>query len=519
MPVKMSLQALGRPKGLFAWFDVAVGLGWAMIFVLWANAYLIFTVDDSFYYLGVARNIATGYGPTFDQIHPTDGFHPLWMPMFAALALVVQDTAMLMRLAMLTQVAIVLASLLLVRKSSHPAAKFAPLVIGVMLLHPYVGKALLNGQESAVLYALLLASTFYAVRAMRARTYRAMAVLGVLGGLTCLARLDAVFFLAGLTLLPLLWPSETPWALGRRFLSSLVMGIVAVAVTAPYLLWNKLTFGHWEPVSGAVKASLFPVVFGTGLRVAIVAVCLAVLAATVLAARRPKARTLPLLLPAIFYAVLQTIYYWGGEGRPITNIWYYIPHIIVLQLAASAAIERRWGGRKLAYAVSILFALSCLGGWAYRVWPPSYAAYLARRDMGQWVRQNTPPDSLLAGWDCGIMGTHCGRRLMPLDGLINSWQYKTDVLDKHRIEEYITREQPVNYLAQHVQGFKGKTVQQACMVKGIDLSQWRVHYYRVCAVQSLLMPRDPTTIILLVAPPCDSPLPTLRQVMQKVLAE
>ncbi len=35
--------------------------------------------DDFFYYAEVARNLAAGHGSTFDGIHLTNGYHPLWM--------------------------------------------------------------------------------------------------------------------------------------------------------------------------------------------------------------------------------------------------------------------------------------------------------------------------------------------------------------------------------------------------------------------------------------------------------
>src|SRR5687768_11948827 len=53
----------------------------AMVFVAVAplRSLLFRTTDDAFYYFQVARNIVGGVGPTFDGIHPTNGFHPLWM--------------------------------------------------------------------------------------------------------------------------------------------------------------------------------------------------------------------------------------------------------------------------------------------------------------------------------------------------------------------------------------------------------------------------------------------------------
>ena len=35
--------------------------------------------DDFFYYAGVANHLAHGAGSTFDGIHRTNGYHPLWL--------------------------------------------------------------------------------------------------------------------------------------------------------------------------------------------------------------------------------------------------------------------------------------------------------------------------------------------------------------------------------------------------------------------------------------------------------
>ena len=35
--------------------------------------------DDAFYYFQIARNLGDGNGFTFDGVHQTNGFHPLWL--------------------------------------------------------------------------------------------------------------------------------------------------------------------------------------------------------------------------------------------------------------------------------------------------------------------------------------------------------------------------------------------------------------------------------------------------------
>src|SRR5262245_53677693 len=37
------------------------------------------TDDDGFYYFRIAQHLALGHGSTFDGIHVTNGYHPLWL--------------------------------------------------------------------------------------------------------------------------------------------------------------------------------------------------------------------------------------------------------------------------------------------------------------------------------------------------------------------------------------------------------------------------------------------------------
>ena len=53
--------------------------GWILYIWAFPAGILTLTVDDSWYYLTIARNASQGYGLTFDRVNPTDGFHPLWL--------------------------------------------------------------------------------------------------------------------------------------------------------------------------------------------------------------------------------------------------------------------------------------------------------------------------------------------------------------------------------------------------------------------------------------------------------
>src|SRR5512135_1527600 len=75
------------------WFEIALAIVFlsASVYAAVSDAYNLpnrwFIRDDAYYYFKVAQNISEGHGSTFDGIHPTNGYHPLWMliciPIFA----------------------------------------------------------------------------------------------------------------------------------------------------------------------------------------------------------------------------------------------------------------------------------------------------------------------------------------------------------------------------------------------------------------------------------------------------
>ena len=45
----------------------------------------LYAQDDFFYYLKIADQILAGHGISFDGLHATNGFHPLWLVVVLAL--------------------------------------------------------------------------------------------------------------------------------------------------------------------------------------------------------------------------------------------------------------------------------------------------------------------------------------------------------------------------------------------------------------------------------------------------
>ncbi|MEW6502366.1 MAG: hypothetical protein AB1457_00220 [Chloroflexota bacterium] len=160
-----------------------------------------FTTDDAFYYFQVARNISEGKGSSLDGIHPSNGYHPLWMliliPVFS---LAHFDLFLPLRLAVFISVLISLGSgTILYRflsKSIHPSLAMLAAVFWVFF--PSLHRSFIQlGMESA-LNALCGVGLIYQTarileKPIAQESWRDRFTLGVIALLTLFARLDNVF--------------------------------------------------------------------------------------------------------------------------------------------------------------------------------------------------------------------------------------------------------------------------------------------------------------------------------------
>jgi hypothetical protein len=164
-----------------------------------------YNIDDAFYYYKVAQNTLTGHGMTFDGINPTNGFHPLWMIICLGVFWLskfnlILPLRVLVVISGLFNAAAVLVLYRLLKKFIHPYAA----VIGAMiwgLLPAIYGVTIVHGMESVVsaffiVLLLYLASEFLSQDSLVHPDPKRIAVLGLVGALTVLSRLDNVFIVA-----------------------------------------------------------------------------------------------------------------------------------------------------------------------------------------------------------------------------------------------------------------------------------------------------------------------------------
>jgi hypothetical protein len=223
---------------------------------------------DSYHYLAIARK-AHIYGIyTYDGVHVTNGFHPLWQytlrGLFAVLHLEsheAQAVGTLWLALIAISVGIALASAAVVRITGE---RFLGLLLVPGLYYLAVGVhvrnlsiwAALDGMEPAfsVLFCgifFYLVSHFIGVASKRAfDVVNACRALGFVLPFIILSRLDDVFLLPAF--LVALFFFESSWR--KRITAALwIVSPSAIAVLG-YMIYNTMTVGAAMPLSGRTKA-------------------------------------------------------------------------------------------------------------------------------------------------------------------------------------------------------------------------------------------------------------------------
>ena len=417
--------------------------------------------DDAFFYLQVASQVYDGYGSTFNQITPTNGYHPLWMLYCIGLFhLVHGDKILALHAAIAVQQVMGLLSVVFFLRLAHRVSiRRAFLALPVLFLYfstrLYASEAYVNG--FFLLLTLWAGFKLGEQSLAEERTSKGLALAaGCCAGLALLARLDNVFVVGCFMLC-------TAGLLGqghvRRLFSIPVMIRIALlaggclAVFAPYLLYNQATFGHLTPVSGAIKSTLPRIVFnpdglsGIGKVCAAAAVC--GLGASLLPHVSAIRRYLLIILSGgVLLHSAQIVF---TTSHHTNWPWYYVAGVINLCFCLTMLMDWFAGLRGFRSLLSVRFLLPltlmlvvAVNGYAslrYRSSAPTIRDSFTperlaagtdlrwQQRVADWLRNTLPPETGVAVYDWpGMFAYTSGLRILPIDGLINDYQYNDDVL-------------------------------------------------------------------------------------------
>ena len=215
--------------------------------------------DDGYYYLVVARNLAKGMGSTFDGVSLTNGYHPLLAFLLAGIFHVIPEIPLGdLRVAIALGILFHLLTgwILVLAMRRIGAAEHAELAGILYWLNPYAFLRSFGNMEPP-LYALCLTMLLYLLLRFTADFKRpggkilVPVLLGLVAGLTLLARTDAIFLvpLVGLYVL-FTRPAGTRPALMR----SLLFGTAVTLVVFPWVLYSWKHFDTVWQYSGMMKS-------------------------------------------------------------------------------------------------------------------------------------------------------------------------------------------------------------------------------------------------------------------------
>ena len=211
-------------------------------------------MEDTYYALAVARNLAQGNGFTIDGEQWTNGFQPLFTVVESLGFMVPTDTLTSLRSVLLLQVVLlILAALglgLIVRDfigSTTTAGKAAAVVAPTLFLGSlFTVNTALNGLETGPLMFGYI-WTWWVFERFGAGSFKRAVVMGVLFGALVLTRIDAAVVVLALVLV--VWRGYG----GIRALTSVM---VAALISAPWFAYNLLVFGSVMPSSGAAQTAV-----------------------------------------------------------------------------------------------------------------------------------------------------------------------------------------------------------------------------------------------------------------------
>ena len=215
------------------------------------QVFLSFFVDDFFYYLVIAKNLAFHGASTFNGVQATNGYHPLWL-LTITLLLKVFGTGLPFFVALMVLIWLLVCggyrclrrtqAALAISGGGGPAFALLSLTFMAVLSR--------SGMEvSLALFWLCLFWQRMASTPLERQTGIQAGVSGLLASAVILSRLDACLVIAAYGALTLIRPA-TPRGKTLRQVLWFGAGMLPVAL---YFAVNQIEFGTILPISGIAK--------------------------------------------------------------------------------------------------------------------------------------------------------------------------------------------------------------------------------------------------------------------------
>jgi hypothetical protein len=152
--------------------------------------------------------------------------------------------------------------------------------------------------------------------------------------------------------------------------------------------------------------------------------------------------------------------------------WYFAPTNIAVFFVIALCMSFYFEGRQLRRLVLVGGATVVLFGVVMgykRLNQPFNGFGNYRYQVAMWVKQNLPPDAIIASWNAGQIGYFSGHPTVNLDGFINSREYKEQVLSgKKPLSTYI-RENNISYVVDYLDYTKDQILKDRPVLQSIKM--------------------------------------------------
>ena len=453
---KQQAESIGMPSGKTGWIpllsprvNLALGIVAALLIVMYGLVFILKPensyVDDSYFYLQVGWNMAHGMGSTFNNLIPTNGYHPLFMLVCAAVSKAVPER--LMAIHAVAAVIVIFDALMLFtvrRLLLRLGGDLWPIAFVLLVPFSFVTQL---GTEGALSMLLLSLMMLFAYELVQAPDAKKAVLYNLVAALAVLARLDSIFIVS------LVWMSVSValWRVGKRSLQFATTPIYVV-LWGSYLASNRIYFHLWEPISGMLKAhGADDHQLGSNLpHTAIAAFAVIVVSFAGLALTKRDLFFTVVEIPFAAGVVCHGLYITFKLSSETRWTWYYTSWVllaaVMLARFCSVLLQRR---RWLVTPLAVLSVLILMFVWVrvsyMHVFKQPPAAALARAFHDE-VEVKQGIHRVLAYDQPGRLAYYSNVQVIALDGLMGDMKFQKDIATMG-INEYVR----VN----HIEAFVG----------------------------------------------------------------
>ncbi|MCS7192011.1 MAG: glycosyltransferase family 39 protein [Armatimonadetes bacterium] len=398
-------------------FIVLCGLFVAAEF--WRAGQVSLNADDAWIHAQFARNLAAGFGFSYNLGEPVPGFtSAIWVVLVAlAFKLTGQFVIPMKMMGVLAGLGcVVVAKKLAEDLKSEDAGINAAFAVA---LSPLLATASLSGMETSLWTLLVLLGFWFHVRFFDKPSW-SWAVEGFIWGLASLARPEALAFF-GLTAFHKLFR--------HRFSSLLwliLMFVIVAVVVSPWVIFNFQHTGTPFPATYLAKAVpsrrhalTVTMLIGVFSLLLWLTINPTILASIYFAVRRVLSQRLwfemtLLAIPFAFILFRLAIHRMPPVQPYFTR--YYLPALLLLSLFGMV-----WGMQKFHKQGRWLIIVGALLGC---LWVADIHGWMVQNtttmqvNIGKWLAKNTPKDALIATNDVGAIAFFSQRRIIDMHGLV-----------------------------------------------------------------------------------------------------